>query len=403
MGIRAKKGWVIIMLITLLLTSLISEAVEARQVEGRGMWIVRNRLTSPEKIRTFVDLAAKCNFNFLVVQICGRGDAYYNSQLLPRAEALSDQPLSFDPLQMTIDLAHDRGLKVIAWVNDIFVAPFHANPVSQEHIVHAHPDWITYHYNGKSLLELDRNTPGLEIEGMFLEPGLPEVREHLVARYQEIVTKYDVDGIHHDYIRYPNPNLGYHPRMRAIFKELYDYDPLDLKEKRREIKKEAGIERYYELKKAWDQFRRDNVTHIVKDIYDAVKRIKPDVEVSAAVIGYYKSAYESKFQDWKLWLESGYLDVAMPMIYEPEDVIVNYMVDQALAMEGEGVVFIGLGAYKQLDNLEGLVNKVNYARNKGAAGVLFFDYGSMYDTEGYLTSLKEALFSEPADYPQVLK
>ena len=392
-----------IMLTAFLLTSLISGVVGARQVEGRGMWIVRNRLTSPEKIKTFVDLAAESNFNFLVVQICGRGDAYYNSQLLPRAEALREQPLSFDPLQMTIDLAHDKGLKVIAWVNDIFVAPFNANPVSKAHIVHAHPDWITYHYNGKSLLELDRNSIGLEIEGMFLEPGLPEVRAHLVARYQEIVTNYDIDGIHHDYIRYPNPNLGYHPRTRAMFKELYEYDPLDLREKRQEIRKEVGIERFYELKKAWDQFRRDNVTEIVKEIHAAVKRIKPDIEVSAAVIGYYKSAYGDKFQDWKLWLESGYLDVAMPMIYETEDVVVNHMVDQALTMQAEGVVFIGLGAYKLLDNLESLVNKVNYARKKGAAGIIFFDYGSMYDTEGYLTNLKEALFSEPADYPQVLE
>lgn len=390
-------------LMMFLLTSLASGIVNAQQVEGRGMWVVRNQLTSPEKIQTFVDLAVECNFNFLVVQVSGRGDAYYNSQLLPRAEVLHKQPLSFDPLQMTLDLAHKKGLKVIAWVNDMFVAPFKANPVSKKHIVHAHPDWITYHYDGSSLLEKDKNTSGLEIEGMFLEPGLKEVREHIVARYQEIVTNYDVDGIHHDYIRYANPNLGYHPETRAIFKSLYNYDPLDLKNKRQEIKKEVGIEKYYELKKAWDQFRRDNVTQIVKEVYETVKRIKPDVEVSAAVVGYYKAAYETKFQDWKVWLEAGYLDVAMPMIYEPQNETVNYMVDQALAMQGQGVIFIGLGAYTQLENLKGLVEKVTYARERGAAGILFFDYGSMYNTRGYLTSLKEALFSEPADYPQVLQ
>lgn len=403
MGIRVENRLAIVILVIILLSSLASGMVFASETEGRGMWVVRNQLTSPEKIQTFIDVATSYNFNFLVVQVCGRGDAYYNSDILPRAEVLSDQPLSFDPLQLTLDLAHEKGLKVIAWVNDMYAAPFNANPASKEHIVHAHPDWVTYHINGTSLLEMDNTTSGLEIEGVFLEPGLEEVKEHIVARYKEIVTKYDVDGVHHDYIRYSNPNLGYHPKTREDFKDLYGYDPVDLKEKRKEIKKEVGIEKYYDLKKAWDQFRRDNVTQIVKEVYEVVKSVKPEVEVSAAVIGYYKSAFDNKFQDWKVWLEEGYLDVAMPMIYEPQNEVVNYMVDQALAMQGQGTVFPGFGAYTQLDNLEGLIEKVNYAREKGAKGFLFFDYGSMYKTDGYFAGLQKALFANPAQYPEVLK
>ena len=385
-----------------LATSGLSGHVGAAKEEGRGMWVVRDQITSPEKVKNVVATATKYGYNFIVVQVVGRGDAYYKSTVLPRSEALDGQPASFDPLKLVIDLAHAKGIKVIAWLNDMYLCGFSATPVSKAHLRNTHPEWVTYTSLGKSMIEAGQSATGPEVEGLFLDPGIPEVKEHIVARYSEIVKNYKVDGVHHDYIRYSNPNLGYNPIACAKFKEMYGYDPLDLKSKAQDIKKEIGIAKYLDLTKAWDQFRRDNITAIVKAVYEAVKAINPKVEVSGAVIGYYKLAYSEKFQDWKLWLEEGYLDVAMPMIYEPQTLVANYMVDQALAMQGKGVIFPGLGAYTQTKDLPALIEKVQHVREQGGKGFLFFDYGTMYETPGYFEGITKALFTEPATYPKVL-
>lgn len=401
MGTKA-KGLTIVLAVLIFVQIAACSGLAAKE-EARGMWVVRDQLTSPEKIQKFIQTAVKYNFNFLVVQVVGRGDAYYRSEILPRSEALKDQPESFDPLQMTIDLAHAKGIKVIAWLNDMYLCAFKANPVSKQHLFHAHPEWVTSTVEGVSLINMEKPATGPEIEGIFLDPGVPGVKEHIASRYREIVTKYNVDGVHHDYIRYANPNLGYNPEVRRLFQEKYGYDPLELKTKTQELKKAIGVQKFLDLEKAWDQFRRDSLTAIVKAVYEAVKAVKPQVEVSAAVIGYYKDAYSYKLQDWKLWLAEGYLDVAMPMIYEPQTEVVKYMIDQALSMQGKGVVFPGLGAYTQLGNVGSLIEKVQYARQKGVKGFLFFDYGSMVGTEGYLDGLLKGILTEPSKYPQILQ
>lgn len=368
------------------------------------MWVVRDQLTSPDKINRVVETAVKYNFNFLIVQVVGRGDAYYQSDILPRSEALDGQRASFDPLQLVLDLAHPRGIKVIAWLNDMYLASFGSYPKSKQHIVHAHPEWITYTVDNISLKDFSNNmTNGPQIEGMFLDPGAPGVKEHIVARYTEIVRKYAVDGVHHDYIRYSNPNLGYHPEVRAAFQKVWGYDPIEMRTRAQEIKKEIGVKQYLEMQTAWDQWRRDQITAVVKAVYEGVKAVKPQVEVSAACVGFYKDAYSNKFQDWKLWLTEGYVDIAMPMIYEPQSVVVNYMTEQALGMQGKGKVIPGFGAYTQLDDVNLLIEKIQFAREKGSLGVLFFDYGSMIGTAGYLDALKRTVFAEPALYPQLLK
>jgi len=82
--------------------------------EVRALWVVRTTLTSPEKIQRMVESAASNGFNTLIVQVRGRGDAYYRSRWEPRAAELKDQPADFDPLATTIDAAHKRGRKFMA-------------------------------------------------------------------------------------------------------------------------------------------------------------------------------------------------------------------------------------------------------------------------------------------------
>src|ERR1041384_1437985 len=94
---------------------VVCQSLAAQEV--RALWVVRTTLTSPEKIKQLVSAAADNGFNTLIVQIRGRGDAYYKSKVEPRSIDLKDQPASFDPLAVTLEEAHKRGLKVHGWLN----------------------------------------------------------------------------------------------------------------------------------------------------------------------------------------------------------------------------------------------------------------------------------------------
>jgi len=102
--------------------------------EVRALWVVRTTLTSPEKIHQLVSSAADNGFNTLIVQIRGRGDAYYKSRVEPRAIELKDQPVTFDPLALTLEEAHKRGLKVHGWLNTSLLANLDALPTHPAHV-----------------------------------------------------------------------------------------------------------------------------------------------------------------------------------------------------------------------------------------------------------------------------
>lgn len=366
--------------------------------EARGFWVVRDQLTTPENIRAIVDTAAANNFNLLIVQVSGRGDAYYQSDLMPRARGLSSQPASFDPLALIIKLAHERGLKVHAWLNDFYVAPFQ-DEAEPNHVIRQHPDWVTYDYQGRSATTLTSADNVVDVEGMFLDPGLPEVREWVAARFAEVVRKYDADGVHHDFVRYPDPNFGFHPRVREEFKSKYGVDPIEIRNNPSELRKQLGRDKFNEVRDAWTKYRVDAVNSTVKAVAEAVRAVKPNIEISAATVAYYKSAVEEKGQDWFAWLENGWIDTAIPMAYSPETATVDYHVKEAVLHQAGGSVYAGLGAWLQLDQPAALVEKVKHARELGAKGVVFFDYGSMAARPGFIEAVAREVFPSPAPYP----
>src|SRR6185503_13340820 len=130
------------LLTVLALIYLVQPAASQTTNEVRALWFVRTTLTSPEKIRTMVNKAADNGFNTIIVQVRGRGDAYYRSRREPRAIELKDQPLDFDPLATTLTEAKARGLKVHAWINTSLLANLDALPADPKHVYNKHPDWL---------------------------------------------------------------------------------------------------------------------------------------------------------------------------------------------------------------------------------------------------------------------
>ncbi|HET9949570.1 MAG TPA: family 10 glycosylhydrolase [Longimicrobiales bacterium] len=355
--------------------------------EVRGLWVVRWTMTSEEQVRQMVDRAARAGFNTLLVQVRGRGDAFYRSELEPRAEALEGPP-GFDPLELAIQEAHARGMAVHAWINTHLVWGPAAPPQSPEHLVNAHPDWLAVPRGlADELYDMSpwdvRYVARLRdwaaarpetVEGLYTSPSHPEVRARVRAVWLDLLARYDLDGLHLDYIRYPSPEFDYSrgalERFRAwaggrvspaearAADEAARSDPL------------AWTDAFPEL---WDEHRREQITSLVRELYEEAKARRPEIVVSAAVVADPESAYALRFQDWPVWLREGVLDVAVPMAYTPDDERFLTLVRTARAVAGAGYrLWAGIGAY--LDTLEGTLAKIDLARSEQAGGVVVFSY-----------------------------
>ena len=355
--------------------------------EVRGLWVVRTTLTTPERVRTLVTDAEAGGFNTLLVQVRGRGDAYYDARWEPRAPALTDEP-GFDPLATTIREAHARGIAVHAWVNTHLVWSGRARPADPAHLVNAHPRWLAVpRALATRLFAMDpadpRYTDALlryaaehasTVEGLFSSPSDPEVQEHVFDIWMDLADHYDLDGIHFDYIRFPSADFDYSrgaldrfrehvagevaPERRAALDAAYRTDPFAYTDA---------------LPDAWDAFRRAQITDLVARIHGAVKAQRPPLVVSAAVFADREDAHDNRFQDWPAWLERGIVDVVVPMAYTTEDDRFTREMEGATAAAGRrDRLWAGIGAW--LNGYDRTVAKIDIARRLGAGGVILFSY-----------------------------
>ena len=158
--------------------------------EVRALWVVRTSLSSPGAIDTMIKAASAGGFNTLLVQVRGRGDAYYAGGLEPRPAALAGEP-TFDPLATAIARAHEAGLQVHAWINVNLVSAANELPSARDHIVYRHPEWLMIpRALAEDLAGVDARSPeylgrlsrhvrsrATEIEGLYLSPITPEATD----------------------------------------------------------------------------------------------------------------------------------------------------------------------------------------------------------------------------------
>lgn len=355
--------------------------------EVRGLWVVRSTMTSEEEVRSMVADAAAAGFNTLIVQIRGRGDAFYQSDLEPRAETIEGPP-DFDPLALAIREGHLRGMAVHAWVNTHLVWGSATLPVSPRHLVNEHPEWLAVpQYLARELYWMDPKDPRFvqalrqyaadrpeTVEGIYTSPSSPEVRERVYSIWMDLVDRYDLDGIHFDYIRFPSPDYDYSRGALERFEAwVAPRIPADrLRELQGRVSRDP-LAFATELPDEWDDFRRTQITSLVREIYTAVKARRPELVVSAAVVADAETAYGYRFQDWESWLEEGILDIAVPMAYTPDNATFQRQVRTARRAAGSrNRVWAGIGAY--LNTLDGTLDKIDLARSEDAGGVVLFSY-----------------------------
>ncbi len=270
----------------------------------RGMWIhlFDSSLKTPEGIEAVLDAATSANMNALFVQVVRRHDAYYRAGAVPRTPdpAIGD----LDLLARLLPAAHARGLEVHAWFvtmnayhgayDELVLPPGH---VWREHGPGTSEPWLTVRSDGAT--------------STYLEPALGGVQDHVVAMIRDVVERYDVDGVHLDYQRYPNsgPNgeWGFHPTATARFTS--------------ETGRTAAVG-----DPVFADWRRRQVTELTRRIVVEVADVDPTVPVSVAAIAQGPGpsdevpwtdtrAHRDTFQDWAGWISDDLLDLTIPMDY----------------------------------------------------------------------------------------
>ena len=289
---------------------LLLEGFTARAAaqELRALWVdaFHAGFRSSSEVTQLIADARAGNFNAVIVEVRKRGDAYYSGSIYePKATDVS--PAGFDPLADLIAKGHDTNagprIEIHCWIvtfpvwNNVNTG---AAPAS--HVVRQHPEWLS---------KTDTGTNWVSGVGNYqLDPGHPGVLQHNYNVAMDIISRYDVDGLNFDYVRYPGNNWGYNDVAVARFNARFGRTGQPAR-----------------TDPDWLQFRRDQVSALVRKVYLNALALKPRVKLSADTIcfapgvttaaGWTNSAaaYTSVLQDWRAWMEEGILDLSIPMAY----------------------------------------------------------------------------------------
>ncbi|MBN1153330.1 family 10 glycosylhydrolase [candidate division KSB1 bacterium] len=310
--LRRLTQWIIIFSMALVIMGSVCKRMRYPIKEARGLWVTRwewaarddsmSSTDQQERIKSIFDQATELKSNIIFFQIRGNGDAFYRSNFEPWSDVLTGKlgkDPGWDPLAFAIDEAHKRGLELHAWFNTFpawrgTVPPLHTQP---EHVYNAHPEWLV----------CDNEGVPMKLSGHYvsLSPGIPAVRDYLIDVAMDIITHYDIDGFHFDYIRYPEEanTLG------------YSHDPVSVNL----FNSASGNPERLN----WEDWQRENINIFVRTFYDEATVAKPWLKISAAVIGKYNysswNGYHVVFQDAMQWIEEGKMDFIVPMIYWQTD------------------------------------------------------------------------------------
>lgn len=342
--------------------------------EVRALWVVRDAITTPESINRLVDFAVQTRFHILFVQVRGRGDTYYQSTLDPPSPALKAPLADFDPLRYILALAHRNHIEVHAWLNVYYVWSDTRNAPPPGHLVLRHPEWILSDAKGVRMDHVPASKWKVQgIEGDFLSPGIPEFRRHMANVVRELVRSYDIDGIHLDYIRYPNKAYSFDPASRSRFLLKYGVDPVELTNNRSAVQKMLGAHTLASLDSVYSEDRTQQVDSMVV----AIRQAAGTKSISAAVVADPAYARNDKGQDWPTWVQQKWVDFVVPMAYSMPPLEVEARARIYNRLVGVEHVLIGLGVYDGRD--EFLAESVNLLRQVPVAGYAIFSYNALVD------------------------
>jgi len=346
----------------------------------QGVWIdVRSIPTTHEGIQELVERLKQAHCNVLFVESFYRGETIYPSRFLkeqgcPQQMATFDSA-GLDPLGVFIDEAHHHGMQVHAWFDMFYVGLDEPGP-----LLSRFPEWATRGRDGN---------PGYVQGGrrfFFLCPLHPGVLEFFKGLLGEVVRNYNLDGVHLDYFRFPDPvvfDACYCDTCRKAFTERYGQDPLRL----------DPLNTFEEYKN-WVTFRAEGLTEFAEELTAYLRTIRPDVFLSCAVkpSGFPLEGYPGFLQDWPSWGRKGLFDFLIPMTYssrpaEFEGLLVWIRTFAKETPFAAGVWCAGM-------NAETIAEEIQRAKRHTPLGVVLFAYP--YLSDEILAFLAQNAFTEPS-------
>jgi uncharacterized lipoprotein YddW (UPF0748 family) len=379
--------------------ALHAEHAAERQGEVRALWVTRATLSSPTAIAQMVQAADAAGFNTLIVQVRGRGDAYYKSSYEPPARELAIRP-DFDPLAEVVARARPAGLRVHAWININLVSSAADLPTSRQHVLYRHPEWLMVPRDlAAEMLRTDPRNPDYvgrlarwtrahldQVEGLYTSPLHVGAAVHVANIAAEIASNYAVDGIHVDYARFPNADFDYSPPALQQFKQTVRPQLTDTERQRLDAQELIDPLTYPKTFNArWMAFRQSRMTALLMRVRTAVKAVNPAIVISAAVVPDLTVASESRMQDWRTWLEQSLVDIVCPMAYTQDIELFARQIETVLDYAGDRPVWAGVGAYRLTPTAT--LQYIDAARRRNAEGIVLFSYDALVSPPNSVSSL----------------
>ena len=289
--------------------------------EFRATWVItwehidqyNNPGQNMEKIRKIMSDHKAANMNAVIFQVRQSGTAYYQSSYEPWGYYAGYQYPGYDPLEYAIEEAHKHGLELHVWFNVFQTSSTYPGTPAAEH-----PEWICRDQNGIPMTSYRSVSPGLE-----------EVKNYTINVAMEIVRNYDIDGLHLDYIRWNEHTNTGREAVEPIM-ELQRRDGLISSEELQNLNNNPSGRYLYDYNHpfssgipegfdSWENWWRWSVTTFVETLHDSIQSVKPQVRLSAAVLGKYNwsgwQGYGTVYQDGAKWYNEGSIDHIMPMSY----------------------------------------------------------------------------------------
>ncbi len=334
--------------------------------EGRACWNHSGTGAYPgDWDRTARELA-EAGMNMVLPNMLWGGVAHYASDVLPRSATYRQYG---DQIAQAVKAAHQHGLEIHVWK-------------------------VNFNLQGapESFVDSLRREKRLQVDAAgkqfpWLCPSDPRNQQLEYDSLMEVVEKYDVDGIHFDYIRYPGRDKCYCPGCRKRFETQLG----------RGVKQWPGDCYRGELAERYTQWRCDQITQLVRRVHEGVKKKRASVKISAAVFGAYPSCRESVAQDWPAWVRAGYLDFICPMDYTTSDPqFIGLVNDQMSHVAGRVPIYAGIGQWKLSDDRT--IGQILHARRQGAAGFTLFNLTSEFG-DSLLPALRKGVGARAATPP----
>lgn len=375
-----------ICLIYILLCVLLFATTVYAEPEVRGLWVVRDSITSRSKAVDLVNFAYTYGYNVLFLQVRGRGDAFYKSYFVPGPEEFPHIPDTFDPLAAVIELAHARGIEVHAWFNMYLTWSADKPPSDSLHLVNAHPSWFMVSVNGISMAECPIDSVRNHyFEGRYISPALVEVRSYLSRVITEVLVSYDIDGVHLDYVRYPGREYDFNERIRQQFYRRHGVDPVKV------VLEGEKVDPAVEYLEKWVEYRTDHIDKQVRSVARRITLVNKNIRLSAAVKPDADEAYYKFGQNWAGWVNDGIVDFVVTMSYFPETAWVEDVLNDSLKKVDRRKVIGGIGAYKLTP--EETAGQIKLMRNLRLSGYCIFSYTTFTENPHFAESLDSLVVS----------